>query len=100
MGTHTADTEVVRVSQKGQLTVPQSLREKFDIETPGEVFVYDDGGRIVIRSVPSLEELHGIHADTDESTIARERETATADDRRETEKLAALIDRHDGSSEP
>ena len=80
MGTHTADTEVVRVSQKGQLTVPQSLREKFDIETPGEVFVYDDGDRIVIRPVPSLEELHGIHADTDESTIARERETATVED--------------------
>ena len=57
MGTHTADTEVVRVSQKGQLTVPQSLREKFDIETPGEVFVYDDGGRIVIEPVPSLEEV-------------------------------------------
>jgi len=80
MGTHTADTEVVRVSQKGQLTVPQSLREKFDIETPGEAFVYDDGDRIVIRPVPSLEELHGIHADTDESTVARERETATAED--------------------
>jgi len=54
--------EVVRISQKGQATIPKALREKFGIETPGEVFVYEEGDRIVIEPIPSLDELHGIHA--------------------------------------
>jgi trk system potassium uptake protein TrkH len=28
------------VSRKGQATIPKPLREKFDIETPREVFIY------------------------------------------------------------
>jgi len=62
MASSTIDSRVVRVSQKGQATIPKRLREKFGIETPGEVFVYEEAGRIVIEPVPSLDELHGIHA--------------------------------------
>ena len=51
------------MSQKGQATIPKPLREKFGIDTPGEVFVYEEEGRIVIEPVPSVEELHGIHAE-------------------------------------
>ena len=62
MSSTTRDPSVVRVSGKGQATIPKELREKFGIEAPGEVFVYEADGRIVIEPVPSLEELHGIHA--------------------------------------
>ena len=40
MASSTNEPRVVRVSQKGQATIPKGLREKFGIETPGEVFVY------------------------------------------------------------
>ncbi|WP_153952575.1 AbrB/MazE/SpoVT family DNA-binding domain-containing protein [Halosegnis longus] len=62
MASNTPETTIVRVSQKGQVTLPQELRETFGIETPGEVFVYEEHGRIIIEPVPSLDELHGIHA--------------------------------------
>ena len=62
MASSTSDPKVVRVSQKGQTTIPKGLREKFGIETPGEVFVYEEQGRIIIEPVPSPDELHGIHA--------------------------------------
>lgn len=62
MSSNTTEPKVVRISQKGQATIPKALREKFGIETPGEVFVYEDEGRIIIEPVPTLEELHGIHA--------------------------------------
>lgn len=56
---------MVRVSQKGQATIPKPLREKFGIDTPGEVFIYEEGEQIVVEPVPSLEELGGIHASGD-----------------------------------
>jgi AbrB family looped-hinge helix DNA binding protein len=75
--------EVVRVSQKGQATIPKALREQFDIDTPGEVFIYEAEGRIIIEPVPSVEELHGIHAgDHDDGDVLermRQRKAETAD---------------------
>ncbi|MFC3959098.1 AbrB/MazE/SpoVT family DNA-binding domain-containing protein [Halovivax cerinus] len=65
MSSSTRDPEVVRVSQKGQATIPKSLREKFGIDAPGEVFIYEEDDRIVVEPIPSLEELGGIHADAD-----------------------------------
>jgi AbrB family looped-hinge helix DNA binding protein len=88
MTSNTTEPEVVRVSPKGQATIPKPLREKFGIETPGEVFVYEEGDRIVIEPVPTLGELHGIHAgerDPGEIT-AKARELKDADRRREAER--------------
>lgn len=65
MSSSTREPDVVRVSQKGQATIPKPLREKFGINTPGEVFIYEEGDRIVVEPVPSLEELGGIHASDD-----------------------------------
>ena len=65
MPSSTREPNVVRVSQKGQATIPKPLREKFGIDTPGEVFIYEEGDRIVVEPVPSLEELGGIHAGKD-----------------------------------
>ncbi|WP_254861469.1 AbrB/MazE/SpoVT family DNA-binding domain-containing protein [Halovivax gelatinilyticus] len=76
MSSSTAEPTVIHVSQKGQATIPKRLREKFGIEAPGEVFVYEAEGRIVIEPVPSPDELHGIHASERErgSVLDRVRE--------------------------
>jgi AbrB family looped-hinge helix DNA binding protein len=90
------DPEIVRVSQKGQATIPQRLREQFGIETPGEVFIYEEDGRIVVEPVPDLEQLHGIHAGDHESgeVLARARELTAADHEREQADAGTLVDRH------
>lgn len=64
----TEEPEIVRVSQKGQATIPKPLREKFGIDTPGEVFIYEEEGRIVVEAVPSLDELGGIHTSDERET--------------------------------
>ena len=92
MASTTSDPEIVRVSRKGQATIPKPLREKFGIETPGEVFIYEDGDRIIVEPVPSLEELHGIHAGDHEpgEVLAKVREMKNEEKRREDERLERL----------
>ncbi|RJS99643.1 MULTISPECIES: AbrB/MazE/SpoVT family DNA-binding domain-containing protein [Halococcus] len=52
--------DVVRVSAKGQATIPKQLREKFGIETPGRVrFRESEAGEIVVEPVPRPSELRG-----------------------------------------
>ncbi|USZ66866.1 AbrB/MazE/SpoVT family DNA-binding domain-containing protein [Halorussus salilacus] len=60
---------VVRVSKKGQTTIPKFLREKFDIDAPGRVrFRETNDGEIVVEPVPHPTDLRGSLADeTDES---------------------------------
>lgn len=84
--------EIVRVSPKGQATIPKPLREELGIETPGEVFVYLDGDRVVIEPVPTLEELHGIHAGDHEpgEVLAAVREATEDEKRREKERADRL----------
>jgi antitoxin PrlF len=62
MYSNTADGEVIRVSKKGQATIPKELRERFGIETPGKVFIYEAEGKIVVEPLPSVEEMQGVHA--------------------------------------
>ena len=92
MASSTDDPEIVRVSQKGQATIPKPLREKFGIETPGEVFIYEEGDRIIVEPVPSLEELHGIHAGDHEpgEVLAKVRDTKDEEKRREDERFERL----------
>jgi len=92
MASSTSDPEIVQVSQKGQATIPKPLREKFGIETPGEVFIYEEGDRIIVEPVPSLEELHGIHAGDHEpgEVLAKVREMKDEEKRREDEQLERL----------
>lgn len=93
MSSNTREPKVVRVSRKGQATIPKALREKFDIETPGEVFIYEEGDRIVIEPVPTLEELHGIHAGDHEpgEVIDKVREMDAEDLEREEGDVSELI---------
>jgi AbrB family looped-hinge helix DNA binding protein len=80
------------VSQKGQATIPKGLREKFGIETPGEVFVYEEQGRIIIEPVPSPDELHGIHAGEHErgAVLERVRELRAEKKRQKAERVDRL----------
>jgi AbrB family looped-hinge helix DNA binding protein len=81
----TSEPTVVTVTEKGQATIPKRLRERFGIETPGEVFVYEEAGRIVVEPVPSAEDLHGIHAGAREpgAVLAETRRLRAAEKRRE-----------------
>lgn len=54
MSSSTRDPEVVRVSQKEQATFLKTLRERFGIDTPGEVFIYEEDERIIVEPIPSL----------------------------------------------
>ncbi|SEH46430.1 looped-hinge helix DNA binding domain-containing protein, AbrB family [Halopenitus malekzadehii] len=92
MASSTNEPRVVRVSQKGQATIPKVLREKFGIETPGEVFVYEEQGRIIIEPVPSPDELHGIHAGEHErgDVLERVRELKDEEKRNEEERVERL----------
>ena len=93
MSSSTRDPEVVRVSQKGQATIPKTLREKFGIDTPGEVFIYEEDDRIIVEPIPSLEELGGIHADTDRErgeVLERTRKLKHEERRREEDRADRL----------
>lgn len=92
MASSTSNPDVVRISEKGQATIPKPLREKFGIETPGEVFIYEDEGRIVVEPVPSLDELHGIHAGERETgdVLSRVRELRDEDAQHEREQADRL----------
>lgn len=98
MASSTTEPSVVRVSQKGQATIPKSLREKFGIETPGAVFVYEDQGRIIIEPVPSPDELHGIHAGERErgAVLERVRELKEEEKRRDIERAERHRPTEDG----
>ena len=92
MASSTNDPKVVRVSRKGQATIPKGLREKFGIETPGEVFIYEAEGRIIIEPVPSPDELHGIHSGEHErgDVLDRVRELKDEEKRDEAERTERL----------
>lgn len=92
MTSSTKDPTVVRVSQKGQATIPKGLREEFGIDTPGEVFVYEEDGRIVLEPVPSLDDLHAIHGDEYDSgeVTDRVRELRDEEQRLEAERADRL----------
>jgi looped-hinge helix DNA binding domain, AbrB family len=92
MASNTSEPRVVRVSQKGQATIPKGLREKFGIETPGEVFVYEEQGHIIIEPVPSPDELHGIHAGEHEhgEVLEHVREMKDEEKHKEEERVERL----------
>jgi antitoxin PrlF len=92
MASSTPEPEIIRVSQKGQATIPQHLREKFGIDTPGEVLVYEDGGRIIVEPLPPAKDLHGIHAGEHEpgEVLAKAREMKDEEKRREEEMAERL----------
>jgi len=49
---------VMRVTKKGQVTLPVALRRKYRIED--KVIIFDEGNRIVVVPIYGLEKLFGI----------------------------------------
>jgi len=83
---------IVTVTEKGQATIPKSLREKHGISAPGRVkFVESDDGEIVVRPVGTMREFRGLERSDDESRSATEmlREERERDERESDE----LVDR-------
>lgn len=99
MDSNTDGGEIIRVSKKGQATIPKELRERFGIDTPGRVFIHEEDGKIVVEPLPSVEEMQGIHAGTYESGEVLEhlREMRAEDERLEregNERLEREADEH------
>jgi AbrB family looped-hinge helix DNA binding protein len=53
---------MVRITRRGQATVPIEIRRKYGIEEGDEVVFEDRDGEIIIRVIPRLEEMAGIYA--------------------------------------
>lgn len=93
MADDSGEWQVVRVSARGQATIPQSLRKKFDIDTPGRVrFREDEQGEIVVEPVPHPSETRGVFAsDEYEEGEVRDR-LAEMNERDATERLECRED--------
>lgn len=53
----------VRVTQRGQATLPKEWRERLGIEAPDEVVMIAVDDSIIVKPLRSLEELAGRHGD-------------------------------------
>jgi AbrB family looped-hinge helix DNA binding protein len=62
MSSNTGGGAVIRVSKKGQATIPKELRKRFGIDTPGKVLIHEEDGKVVVEPLPSAEEMQGVHA--------------------------------------
>lgn len=46
-----------RVGERGQVTLPKELREKFDIHGGDEVIIYEENGKMIIEKSVCRDEL-------------------------------------------
>lgn len=95
MSSNTDSGEIIRVSKKGQATIPKELRERFGIETPGKVYIREEEGKIVVEPLPSIDEMRGTHAGEYETGAVLEhlRDMKDADKQREADHDSRL-ERH------
>lgn len=49
----------VIVTRKGQITIPAEYRKKYNIEVGDRVLIEDTGRGLLLKPIPSLEELAG-----------------------------------------
>jgi AbrB family looped-hinge helix DNA binding protein len=99
MSSKNGSGKVVRISKKGQTTIPKALREKFDIDAPGRVrFRETEDGEIIVEPVPHPTDLRGSLADekTETGEIWDELDDMRADEReREDDELDRLLGAED-----
>jgi len=67
------DVELTKVSQKGQVVIPQEIRERLGIKTGTRLAVFGENDTVVLKKLqmPSLEEFKRLTKMTSE--IARKR---------------------------
>lgn len=51
--------QIVKVTRRGQTTIPEEFRRKYDIHEGDSLLVEEEDGRIVIRKIKRLEDLGG-----------------------------------------
>lgn len=51
--------DIVHVTSKGQATIPIHLRARFGITAPGRVRFTEEGGRLVVRPVRTVDDMMG-----------------------------------------
>ncbi|MCK5291176.1 MAG: AbrB/MazE/SpoVT family DNA-binding domain-containing protein [Thermoplasmata archaeon] len=55
--------KVVKVTRRGQTTIPEEFRRKYDIQEGDSLLVEDENGKIVIRTIKSLLDLGGVDSE-------------------------------------
>ncbi|WP_459887889.1 AbrB/MazE/SpoVT family DNA-binding domain-containing protein [Halostagnicola bangensis] len=81
----TGGEEIVSVTENGQVTIPDRLRERHGISVPGRVaFVENEDGELVVRPVGSMREFRGLErtGDDDRPATAVLRELRARDEQR------------------
>lgn len=53
------DEGFVRVTSKGQATIPAHLRRQFGIPAPGRVRFIEEDGKLVVKPIRSPDEMRG-----------------------------------------
>ena len=86
MSSNTDEREVIRVSKKGQTTIPEDLRDRFGIETPGKVLIHEEEQKIVIEPLPAVDEMQGVHAGRYENGDVLEQLRAMNDEDKQLER--------------
>jgi len=56
-------TSIVKVTRRGQTTIPVELREKFEIKEGDELIVEATEKGILFKPIPKLEDMAGIDAE-------------------------------------
>lgn len=93
---HDTEVKTVKVSGKGQTTIPKEIREDVGITPGGEVDIWVEDGRVIIEPFPSSpEELRGIHASDEDgpSIIEKSREWDAEERAREEAEMRDLRER-------
>jgi AbrB family looped-hinge helix DNA binding protein len=55
--------QVVKVTRRGQTTIPEEFRRKYDIQEGDSLLVEDEDGKIVIRTIKNLVDLSGVDSE-------------------------------------
>lgn len=58
-----SEEETVTVNKRGQFTIPARLRKEFHIRDGTKLLVTQDDSSIVIRRLPEIDDLVGIHSE-------------------------------------
>lgn len=86
------EDDVVRVTAKGQATIPAQFRDMFGIQAPGRVRFAIENGLLVVRPVRSPREMRGFLADArlpEESVAADLGRERARDTKRERRRFAS-----------
>lgn len=94
MSSNTSEGETVRVTKKGQATIPKRFRDALGVETPGRVRFRETDEGIVVEPVERPSAFRGFASDeTDRSATELLRESRERDaEREERLRAAAGID--------